>query len=371
MICKIKKEVLQKILKKIDSLAFDKSTNPNYGSIFVDIKEKYIDFLFVNSSFKYIYQLKDSFNTDEEFKFILNIDLFKNVIDKLNNDKLEICKNLDDNIQINSGSFSCTLNTLVIENYPIFDIKYNDDNEIELKEKEFDSIIKCVLPFVNNNNPQNKAITGVNFYFDSTNKQMEFKSTDSIRGVKLTFPTQSKLDFDFSLPSKNLSILKSNFINEKIKNIKLCKQDNSIIFKLENELILIKTIEGSFPNLERIFSLETNIIYSIVRKELIEAIDRVISLNINDTSTLTLQFNNNELILSSESYTFGWSNEKVKINSNNPINITLKINGQYLLQLLKTIDSNNITFNIKDNSSPILISSNQKELLQIICPIRS
>ena len=105
--------------------------------------------------------------------------------------------------------------------------------------------------------------------------------------------------------------------------------------------------------------------------ELYDMIDRASLLTSDrDKNTIKLQISNGELIVSSNSPEIGNVEEKMVVVCNDEISISFS--SKYMLDCIKSFGTENITFYMNNDSSPIIVKSvDDDSLIELVLPIKT
>ncbi|MDE5599552.1 MAG: hypothetical protein K2I49_01300, partial [Ureaplasma sp.] len=167
----------------------------------------------------------------------------------------------------------------------------------------------------------------------------------------------------------------SSFIFEDLENkqeICLLKTNKEIFVNTEDKMINLKLMEGNFPNVIDVFKAQTNTKFQINKQDFASAIDKAVSIvSTEKTHSIKLEISSEGVEIEAKSYELGYCKENVKVNHFEGDKIVIKINGLFLLQLLKNFNNDEIEFLITSNSKPIILKdSKDEEFEQLILPIR-
>ena len=89
-----------------------------------------------------------------------------------------------------------------------------------------------------------------------------------------------------------------------------------------------------------------------------------------DKNTIKLVLKSKELIISSNSPEIGKVEEKMAVNSEDEISISFS--SKYMLDCVKSFETNTITLYMIDYNKPIIIKSNEDDsLIQLVLPIKT
>ncbi|HSQ97413.1 MAG TPA: DNA polymerase III subunit beta [Rickettsiales bacterium] len=174
------------------------------------------------------------------------------------------------------------------------------------------------------------------------------------------------------------AIMPKKVIPEIIKILEKGENEVSISFsknkmdiKTENLEILLKLVEGEFPDYEKVIPYNNSKEVKINNNALKDVLGKVCIVSNDKTKNvkIAIQSKNIDLEISSSDGSMAKADIKTDY-SGEDINTTL--NAKYLLDILGQINEENLVFKIEDGSSPLLIQQeNNKNLLFVLMPIRS
>ncbi|MFH2143406.1 MAG: DNA polymerase III subunit beta [Bacteroidota bacterium] len=155
------------------------------------------------------------------------------------------------------------------------------------------------------------------------------------------------------IPKKGLSEL-NKFIDTGEQSIKIGIKDNHFIFKNENEFIMIKLLEGEYPDYKPVINYEGMIPIEMDRNMFSTLMKRISILTSEEYKSVILNFKNNELIVTITNPEIGESKERIMVSFDQE-EIKSAFNPRYFLDALGIFDQSIVVINIKDNKSPCII----------------
>ena len=294
----------------------------------------------------------------EEVGFMrVNGKLFVEIIRKLD-DKEIVFETNDNKVTIKCERSRYSLNLL--------DVIFLDKKEAEydiktiIKAEELKKLIQKTIIASGSNKI---VLQGINF--KTAHGQLIATASDGYRVARDFFPSNFDKEINVIVPSTALSEL-SKVLNFAEVEINLNKKDAK--FKYGPTNFYIRLIEGTFPNVETFF-VKTNQV-TINRIELIKVIERA-SVLLDAEGYLRFEFKENELLITSKKSQIGQAYEIINMDNPNKFNLVIGFTTKYLLDGLKTFNSENININVSEPRRPMLLSGDEKEsLLHVIMPIQ-
>jgi len=173
----------------------------------------------------------------------------------------------------------------------------------------------------------------------------------------------AKVDFDggfdnlegkeFIVSPKALNILRS--LMEEKEEVKISLAENHITFDMGDSIIYSRLIEGPFPDYNQVIPKNNKKELVVNREELTDACRRVSILSSAITHQVKLSVGTDVLTLSVNTPDVGEASEELQCNFKGD-NLEIGYNARYLLDILKTIETEDIAFLLdrSDNTGIII-----------------
>jgi DNA polymerase-3 subunit beta len=156
-----------------------------------------------------------------------------------------------------------------------------------------------------------------------------------------------------------------------VDTFKLGIEIKQAVLKSEESLLIVRLMEGEFPNFENILNVITmdNLIL-INRIQFLEALKRINLFTEDMFHAIKLEIDNNVLILTSQNADFGSARDEIEVQySGEPL--SLGFNCRYFIESLQVMEGEIIQAAINSDQSPCLITSEDDEgFLSIIMPMK-
>jgi len=138
-------------------------------------------------------------------------------------------------------------------------------------------------------------------------------------------------------------------------------------------VICSRVLEGPFPNYEQVIPKETNKKLTVSREELMAAIKRVSILSDNVTHQIKFSLRRDRVNLSVSTADIGEAQETVPATLEGE-ELDVGYNANYILDILKSMDCDEVNFSLNTPLTAGLVEPAQKEegedLLCLIMPLR-
>lgn len=181
---------------------------------------------------------------------------------------------------------------------------------------------------------------------------------------EVEFPPEN--DVELILPSKAVSELIHILGND--GDLRIFVQKNQAIFEFGDTIMCSKLIDGVYPNYRQVIPPGCDERVTIEREALLTALRRV-SIIADDKSNATkLTFSENQLEILSSSPDIGEARELLPIKYAGKT-ISVIFNPEYVMDPLKTMNSDDVFFEMNDGNSPALLKCDIP-FLYVLMPLR-
>jgi len=184
--------------------------------------------------------------------------------------------------------------------------------------------------------------TNINLKTDKT----EFFATDGVKlaacfsGGLVSFPSS------VIVPLKLSSTLKS-LLSEAVSDVELSFDEKNIKIDATEYLIYSKKIEAEYPAYEAILNREVDVIFSVGKDDLLDALKRSLSFA-NTYALIAVNVLIGIVSIAAENKDFGLSAEEELTCENKEGSGSFKINGRFLLEILQRISSETIEISFSE-----------------------
>ena len=307
-----------------------------------------------------------------EWAVTVNAKMILDILKTIEEPTIEISVNMQNNImQITSADDDFTINWIAASEYVALPELVNTTSvkldtqtfvnwvnmvEYTITEKNFSPILTWVL-------------MKTKLEWDS--KKLVFVWTDSFRIAEFKIPT-STIESDFSLliPKSAITDITSiaqYAIKEESSDMEMRYSDNLIWFFFSIwDIKIIATsllIQGNFPDYEREEIMPTQFNHTIlVDKTLCEKAIRkiwILTRDMNNFIQIETQWDNEIIISSWKTEKWAWKTKINAIITWDPI--VFAVNGRYITDFVKMMNSEEIQFNLVTDQKPMIIADKWNE----------
>jgi DNA polymerase-3 subunit beta len=368
---KIKKEDILDVLSKVQGITGRKSNLAITSNILIQTTDNGIKLVVTDleTGFEGIYPA----NIESRGTITINSRKFYEIVKEFPSQEIEI--NEVENYWIKIGNKNVEYNivgmnpddfpeTPEIENIDFFTI----DSEI------FKDMIEKTIIISGAPDEKRTHITGI--YFEIRHQKKE----NIVRMVSTDGNRLSKVDCiyekDLKLPEKTGILVPKKGMGEVVKfldstgTVQIGIKNNNFIIKKDSETIIIRLLEGNFPEYGDIIKRGSSHAIRLDRKMFVSMLKRMSILSSEDYKGVIFNFKENNLSITTTNPDLGESKEDMVIDYNgDPIEVAF--NPRYIMETMSVIDSEKIIVNIIDSEKPCLLEgANDDTYLSVIMPMR-
>lgn len=366
----IKQEILLESLNHTSRAISPKNLIPILTGIKFDLNEDglYLSASDTDISIRCLIPTKDIVEVYEYGSVVIGGKYIVEIIKKLPNTNITIEVFDGHKMIVSTDNTEFSLNGINSNEFPNLDLEETKE-PIILKTNLLKKIIAQTF-FATSRNESRPLLTGINFRIDGD--LMEVIATDSYRLAKKSIYLDRILEnsINIVIPGKNLLEL-DKIIEDNNENLELHIFENKILFKYKQMLFLSRLLSGTYPATSSIIPNDFRVQIRCSCNGLFEMIDRASLLTSDrDKNTIKLELAHQEMIIFSNSPEIGKVEEKMVVDSTDEIAISFS--SKYMLDSIKSFETEHVTLYMNDDNSPIIIKSIEDDsLVQLVLPIKT
>ena len=369
MIFTVDKSAFEKAVTPVSIIASSKAAESSMGGIYLEAKGGYLTL--------YCYDIEKGIKTtveadiEKEGKIIADTQIVP-IIHSLPEGEVRIV--VDDNyiMRITAGDADFQILGRSADTYPAMP-EVKGYSSFKLSRHQFKQMIAKTIFAVSNDDT--KPILKGSF-FNVSAGNITISAIDGFRVAVRSEKSESEneeLEIRFIMPGRAQQNL-LRLIDDSDEDI-ICELSNKhIIFTLDNLFILIRLLEGDFPDYTK-YVPQPDSTAVVDRVSLIASLERVALINDKLKASARLQFANDQLKISCET-------DKGKINDLLPVYmegdpIEVNFNQNYLIDALKACDNDQVLMRIASKGRGLVIvprdedKKDEASYLQLVMPVRS
>ena len=283
---------------------------------------------------------KDIDQVETKGELLISGRFLYDIVKKLTNEVINIEEIIDSQVMITTETSSFKLNCNNVNEFPNLDLEFIN-KPVLIEQGVFKTAINQTL-FASSLQESRPILTGINFklYVDI----MEVTATDSYRLAKKRIRLDSPVleNVDIIIPNRNL-------------------------------IVMTRLLNGNYPDTNKLIPDNFDLKIKVNLNNFFNAIDRASLLTNNEEKNIIkLETKGDIMIISSNIPEIGNVEEKIMISKNVDKDIKISFSSKYMMDAIKTFESEEIELSFNGEIKPIIINYvDNNDLTQLILPIRT
>lgn len=301
---------------------------------------------------------------------ILPVPHFSDIVRKLPGDLVHI--HVEDNYKtvIRSENSVFTLHGQSSEEYPQIVIDKNE-TDLAIETNKLKKLIKQTA-FAVSTMETKPILTGVNIKINED--ELKFIATDTHRLAQRSVELKDSQINDLSIVIPGKSLQELNKVIKEDEKVKIAIMNNQVLFYTDRLSFISRLLSGTYPDTERLIPTSSKTSIHIATKDFIQTIERAALLASEEQNNVVHFVANGERFveISSNSPEIGNVVEKLEIIAHDGEEVKISFSSRYLLDTLKTIDSESVIIDFTGPMHPFIVKSPEdKNILHLILPVRT
>jgi DNA polymerase-3 subunit beta len=187
---------------------------------------------------------------------------------------------------------------------------------------------------------------------------------------------ERELEGDFKLksgviiPRKGLYELKRLLVEAPDAESQLGFAENSALFKKPGLTMVMRLIDGQFPEYQRVIPKQGEKVVNVSRTRFLDGLKRIALLSADKSNAIRVQLNENQLRITANNPDLGEAKDDVDINYKGG-EITVGFNARYLIDVLSVMEQDEVVLELGDDHSPgVIHAPNDKTYTAVVMPMR-
>lgn len=373
----IKKTLIHEALKNVNNIINVNNVNPILSSVLLKTEEDKLVITGTDGNNSYL-QTISNVKILKEGEILVRAKFLYNIINKIEQEDIEI-NQIDENIlQIKTSNFSCEINLVEQRSFPIIDFDYQNWTKLILTQDVIANVVSKITPFCQLNDRYSN-LTGVLFK-NINSQEMECISTNRTIASYYRFnyylensKTADDGDILFVIDPVALKIVLEILMARKIKEFDLYTDNKKCIFKIQETLLSFNLYENNYPwpNIVDKILAQHKYSFTVKTHDLLLALQRgCLFVNSENRPIVNFKINDKTLDIKFSSLEVGNSFEQIPFEQKNIGFINFSLNPKFLTQIVASINMPEITFNCDGENTVIVISTENKYFLNLIMPFK-
>lgn len=210
--------------------------------------------------------------------------------------------------------------------------------------------------------------------FQMKTDRLNFVATDASRlAVYTRKDIQSESEFEFIVPKKPLSVLKT-ILGSVAENVIVEYNQNNVSFQFEEYLLICRLIDGKYPNYEAVIPKENPNTFMLDTQALVSALRRVSLFSNKSNHQIKVVKKGTSLELMAEDVDYSTNGKEVLTCASDGDDILMGFNSRFLTETLNNVDTERVMVKTSAPNRagivvPMDIDTDQEELLMLVMPL--
>jgi DNA polymerase-3 subunit beta len=172
------------------------------------------------------------------------------------------------------------------------------------------------------------------------------------------------------IPRKGLGELKRLVDEDDVDEVSLGFEGNSGLVRKGDVTLMMRLIEGEFPNYEPVLPKEVPLRVVVPAEELVRALRRVALLSAERSRAVRLEVAKGRLLVSAKNPDLGEAQEELDSDYDGE-DIAIAFNATYLLDALQAAHAKEVELGFRDELSPAQVKpTDDADTLAVVMPMR-
>jgi DNA polymerase-3 subunit beta len=146
--------------------------------------------------------------------------------------------------------------------------------------------------------------------------------------------------------------------------------DNNSVLRKGDTILIMRLVDGEFPDYTRVVPANNNNIAIINRSDFLHSLRRMSILSSDKFKGVRLELQNGSMEISANNPELGEAHENMEVNYSGE-STAIRFNARYLIDVLSILEEDEIELYLKDELSPAILKPlNAKDFLSVIMPMR-
>lgn len=367
----ISKETFTKALQKIQGIVEKRNTMPILSNALIEASNGMLHITATDLEVG----MKSSYPVTiaKEGKITVAAKKIYEIIKELSDEEITFSTKENDWIEIHCGKAHFNIVGLSPDEFPYFP-KVNDNIFVNISTNFLSEMIeKTSYAICNDESKFN--LNGI--FIKATSEEgksiIRMVATDghrlSVTEKEFEGAISSELSRGVIFPKKGIYELKK-IAEEESGDIMMGFMDNNAVIKKENTVIVMRLIDGEFPDYTKVIPATNDKKVTVPREALLHSLRRMAILSSEKFKGIKLDVRSGSIEISSSNPELGDAREEQEVlYDGTPLSV--RFNARYLIDVLTVLRDDQVELNLRDELSPIIMKPTAKEdFMSVIMPMR-
>ncbi len=297
---------------------------------------------------------------------------FMDIISLIQDDYVTIVKDEEGTeCRITTEDSSCTLMTLSPEDFPIIP-RFDADPDFIITQNDLRRAVRNVLFSAASHEETRAILTGV--CLTVSEGRAEFAATDARRLAVTSVPvkTSNQESRSYVVPRRTLDEI-SKFMKASDDDVFVGVKKSMIFFQAGDVFITSRLLEGRYPNFRQVIPESSDYRTRIGKASLSTALKLmlILSQEKNYSNLVSLVVRKDSLKLRARTQDLGYGAKEIPCSFTGDPEFTVSFNGQFILDVLANMDSEEIIVELTNSEFPgVFRSAEDESHVCVVMPLK-
>lgn len=306
--------------------------------------------------------------TEEDGELIVNGELFKSIINSLENGKISL-ELKENSLIITQGKTISRLSCQTSEEFPSFPSVEGDSFVLNISDLEK---IQSLVTFCASLDQSRPVLTALLLKFN--NKGLEVIATDGFRLSSLFLKTiNSKQEKTILIPAKALNELYRIAKQIETSEVEILVSDElkQLLFKISGVEMYVRLIEGDYPPYEKIIPPDFSLKVEFDGEEFLTQLKRAAIFSRDASNIVKLKIEKDKMVVTSQSPVFGEYSGEILITNSSDGSGEIAFNVNYLIDFINAVKPDYLLFGMNESLKPAIFKDKKiEDYFYIAMPFR-
>lgn len=367
----IAKETFLKALQKVQGIIETRKTMPILSNVLIEASQSGVDITATDLEVG----MKSSYEASvtEDGKITVSAKKLYEIIKELPDEMIYFSTRENDWIDLQCGKARFNIVGLSSEEFPYLP-KIDDKGYVKLNSANLNKMVEKTVYAI----CQDETKYNLNGIFFQTSEQdgavsLKLVATDghrlSLSESAFNGDSGKDLSSGVIFPKKGIYEIKK-ITEDGTGDILLSFVDNNSVIRKGDTILIMRLVDGEFPDYTRVVPANNNNIAIINRSDFLHSLRRMSILSSDKFKGVRLELQNGSMEISANNPELGEAHENMEVQYTGDTT-AIRFNARYLIDALSVIEEDEIELHLKDELSPAILKPlNAKDFLSVIMPMR-
>lgn len=359
-------DLLNKAIQTVQKAIISKPSTPIFSGIHILTLDNQIELQAMDLNMAISCTMEAT--VADQGEIVVSAKYLSELMRKFPGEEITIEKNAESKtITISSSTSEFKLLLMNEEDFPKFPL-FDGNKAIAIPDDKIKDLIRKTI-YACSTDESRPLFTGI--LFDVNAENITCVGTNTHRLAIKTVEQANEEPMSLIIPAKVLAEIARNLTADVPQMVNISLLNNQIMIVIDNVIIISRLIEGKFPDYRRVIPPKFAVTAKVNVKELASAVERVsLFSSEGEYSIIKININNNVMTLTSSNPASGTGKETVACVSNGE-NLNVAFNSQYVVDILKNMESEEVIFSLNTSLSPVCVqATDDTSYTYIVTPVR-